>query len=89
MEPGDADDIYENDEESNEIDTAENWEIKVLAHESPEVSTLPSENLNIPQDAVSQEIIREAINSSIELEVDDTLPSLEELGHKRKPEKSS
>ena len=88
VEPGDAEDIYENDEESNEIDTAENWEIKVLAHESPEVSTLPSENLNIPQDAVSQEIIREAINSSIELEVDDTLPSLEELGHKRKPEKN-
>ncbi|MSP68799.1 MAG: hypothetical protein EXR20_00855 [Bacteroidetes bacterium] len=86
VEPGDADDIYENDEESNEIDTAENWEIKVLAQETPEVSTLPSENLNIPQDAVSQEIIREAINSSIELEVDDTLPSLEELGHKRKPE---
>lgn len=88
VEPGDAEDIYENDEESNEIDTAENWEIKVLAQESPEVSTLPSENLNIPQDAVSQEIIREAINSSIELEVDDTLPSLEELGHKRKPEKN-
>lgn len=88
VEPGDAEDIYENDEESNEIDTAENWEIKVLAQESPEVSNLPSENINIPQDAVSQEIIREAIKSSIELEVDDTLPSLEELGHKRKPEKN-
>lgn len=52
----------------------QNWEIKEL-----EEITLNTEPVEIPEDKVEQEIIREAITSSIELEVDDTLPSLEEL----------
>jgi len=44
------------------------------------VSFEKKEKVHIPEDEISQEIIREAISSSIELEVDDNLPSLEELG---------
>ncbi len=61
------------------------WEVNVL--DTPEkAETEPSEEekeetapVHIPQDPVQQEIIREAISSSIGLEVDDTLPGPEEL----------
>lgn len=91
VEPGNSEDLSETEEVVAETEENENWEVKVLETETPEISEAKNENLHIPEDSVSQEILREAISSSIELEVDDTLPSLEELGHKkevadRKPE---
>ncbi|HET6991395.1 MAG TPA: hypothetical protein VFJ43_08735 [Bacteroidia bacterium] len=94
VEPGEAEDISDTEEEvvtATEQEENENWEVKVLETETPEVPAEKNENIQVPQDTLSQEIIREAITSSIELEVDDTLPSIEELGHKkeladRKPE---
>jgi hypothetical protein len=91
VEPGDAEDISQTTEEVVATEENENWEVKVIDSENEEKPAAKNENLQIPQDTLSQEIIREAITSSIELEVDDTLPTLEELGHKkevadRKPE---
>jgi hypothetical protein len=84
VEPGEAEDISETEDQiiAEEILTEqeENWEVKVLDEEKTEEKK--TDHLNVPQDAISQEIMREAISSSIELEVDDELPSLEELGHK-------
>lgn len=82
VEPGNAEDITAEELQQEEAAAQEeNWEVKVVDEEEsqPEAKTEP---VAIPQDAVSQEIIREAISSSIELEVDDTLPKPEELGHK-------
>jgi hypothetical protein len=92
VEPGEAEDISETEEivAEESAEQEENWEVKVLeeAQESAEEDQ-KVDPVNVPQDALSQEILRGAISSSIELEVEDTLPSLEELGHKpiadRKP----
>ncbi len=89
VEPGASEDISDGDEivsteqEIVATEQDENWDVKVLELESEETASFKNENLQIPQDSLSQEIIREAISSSIELEVDDSLPSLEELGHKK------
>ncbi len=90
VEPGASEDISETEEIAT-TEQDENWEVNILGLESIETPSVKNENLQIPEDSISQEIIREAISSSIELEVDDTIPSLEELGHKkevadRKPE---
>ncbi|MBI3512332.1 MAG: hypothetical protein HY064_16850 [Bacteroidetes bacterium] len=78
VEPGESEDIGTTTDEIAEPDTS--WEIKTLDTIAEE-----SEKDNpIPQDPVQQEIIREAITSSIELEVDDSLPSLEEITGKSK-----
>lgn len=64
----------------------ESWEVKVLdaqTAEKAETEPVAEEEeispVHIPQDPVQQEIIREAISSSIGLEVDDTLPKPEDL----------
>jgi hypothetical protein len=85
VEPGNAEDITAEElQQEEETAAEENWEVKVL--DEDDIPTTPdttkTETLRVPQDAVSQEIIREAISSSIELEVEDTLPKPEELGHK-------
>jgi hypothetical protein len=65
------------------------WDVKVLDEEAETEEKTKTEPAQIPQDAISQEILRGAISSSIELEVDDSMPTLAELGHKtiadRKP----
>lgn len=79
VEPGQPEDLStENAEE--EITTEEisdepegtQWEVTPAAEVQPEVIVKPN-------DAVQQEILVEAIHSSFELEVDDTIPSVEEL----------
>ena len=64
----------------------ESWEVKVLdaqtgekAEPEPVAEEEEISPVHIPQDPVQQEIIREAISSSIGLEVDDTLPRPEDL----------
>lgn len=54
------------------------WDVKIIEPEEKETEEALAET-EIPEDPVQQEILREAISSSIELEVDDTLPSPEEL----------
>lgn len=88
VEPDGAEDIIATEEP--EIETAaENetepvaeeiaeWDIKIIEPEEEETEE-PLAETEIPEDPVQQEILREAISSSIELEVDDTLPSPEEL----------
>jgi hypothetical protein len=88
VEPGESEDLSQAEEEiSVANEETENWEVTVLENEpeqteEPETTEIlqKKEPVYIPQDEVSQEIIREAISSSIELEVDGTMPSLEELG---------
>ncbi len=91
VEPGDAEDISQIEEVQTANEETENWEVTVLdSNETDSEKTAATdtsdkkEKLHIPEDEVSQEIIREAISSSIELEVDDTIPSLEELGISKK-----
>jgi hypothetical protein len=89
VEPGEAEDISNAEEiaaEESTLDQEENWDVKVLDEEqepsADDQKSKKSEPSPVPQDAISQEILRGAISSSIELEVDDSMPSLEELGHK-------
>ncbi|CAN5876719.1 hypothetical protein BH11BAC7_BH11BAC7_32150 [soil metagenome] len=88
VEPGEAEDISVTEEILAEeiIEQEENWDVKVLDEEEENPKEKKSETLNVPQDAFSQEILRGAISSSIALEVDDAMPSLEELGHKTIPD---
>lgn len=67
----------ENETEIVAEETAE-WDVKIIEPEETETEE-PVAETEIPEDPVQQEILREAISSSIELEVDDTLPSPEEL----------
>jgi hypothetical protein len=69
VEPDGGEDVQEEEEVKEET----SWEVNELE------SAANTESVEVPEDNVEQEIIREAITSSIELEVDDTLPSLEEL----------
>lgn len=92
VEPGEAEDISETEEipaEEPAGEQEENWEVKVLEDAQETAEEEKIEPVQIPEDLITQEILRGAISSSIELEVDDSLPSLEELGHKtiadRKP----
>lgn len=92
VEPGEAEDISNAEEietEESTLEQEENWDVKVLDEEQESVAEKKSEPSHVPLDAISQEILRGAISSSIELEVDDAIPSLAELGHKtiadRKP----
>ena len=64
-EPGESEDISVTDDNISE---EPGWEVQEITEEKA-----------VPEDPVQQEIIREAISSSIELEVDDTLPTPEEL----------
>ncbi len=98
VEPGEAEDISNGEDlvvEESAVEQEEDWEVKVL-DEDAELSAdtqvdkkegKKSEPVNIPQDALSQEILRGAISSSIELEVDSSMPTLEELGHKSIPDR--
>lgn len=92
VEPGESEDISQTEEIAQEeevqptTEETENWEVTVLdeaenaeTEEAPEVFE-KKEKAQVPGDEVVQEIFREAISSSIELEVDDSLPSLEDLG---------
>lgn len=92
VEPGEAEDISETEEipaEEPVSEQEENWEVKVLEEAQETAEEEKIEPVQVPEDLITQEILRGAISSSIELEVDDSLPSLEELGHKtiadRKP----
>lgn len=78
VEPGQSEDLPEEATEgiaeeiiSDETEPTQ-WEIK-----TPEEKTEPA--IEIPSDPVQQEILVEAIHSSFELEVDDKLPTAEEL----------
>ncbi|MDQ3108601.1 MAG: hypothetical protein M3R17_01785, partial [Bacteroidota bacterium] len=75
--------------EETAVELTDDWEVKVLEDGQENEEEQKTDPVNVPQDAISQEILRGAISSSIELEVDDTMPSLAELGHKtiadRKP----
>lgn len=88
VEPDGAEDITATEEPETEAltenatepvaeETAE-WDVKIIEPEETETEE-PLAETEIPEDPVQQEILREAISSSIELEVDDTLPSPEEL----------
>lgn len=90
VEPGEAEDISTGEEiPSEEIiaEQDEDWDVKVIDDSSADDKNEDQpgkkpEPINVPQDDFAREILRGAISSSIELEVDDALPSLEELGHK-------
>ena len=81
VEPGQSEDLPEEtiEESASEIISEEpeatQWEIKIAGEEKP-ATEIP---VAIPTDAVQQEIIVEAIHSTFELEVDDKIPSVEEL----------
>jgi hypothetical protein len=77
VEPSSAEDINETEVEISAENGETEWEVKPVEEktETEEIQQPPE----IPQDPVHREIIREAISSSIELEVDDTLPSPEEM----------
>ncbi len=90
VEPGEAEDISNAEEivaEESAVEQEEDWEVNVVDEDAETVAEKKSEPLNIPQDALSQEILRGAISSSIELEVDDSMPSLADLGHKSIPDR--
>jgi hypothetical protein len=81
VEPGESEDISQEEEILQATDQSESWEVTPIETDvENENVEAKNENRQIPQDEISQEIIREAISSSIEMEVEDTLPSLEELG---------
>ncbi len=85
VEPGDAEDISTAEEqvlEDHSKESSNEWEVKILDEEEESAKVVKSDLKMVPQDAISQEIMREAISSSIELEVDNELPTLEDLGHK-------
>jgi hypothetical protein len=80
VEPGQSEDLPEEtvEENTSEVVSEESestqWEIS-----TPEEKTETPEPVNIPTDPVQQEILVEAISSTFELEVDDTIPSVEEM----------
>lgn len=80
VEPGGAEDISETEEEIIQQEEEPGWEVKLIEEDKQ-----PEPEIAVPQDPVQQEIIREAISSAIELEVDDTLPKPEELVPPRIP----
>ena len=81
VEPGAAEDLAQQEEIKDSAEQNESWEITPVEQNENEAEVeTKNENLQIPQDEISQEIIREAISSSIELEVEDTIPSLADLG---------
>jgi hypothetical protein len=81
VEPGQSEDLAEEtaEEISSEAVTEENestqWEVSSLADESEEAQA----PIAVPTDLVQKEIMVEAIHSTFELEVDDKIPSVEEL----------
>ncbi len=90
VEPGEAEDISNAEEivaEESAVEQEEDWEVTVVDEDAETAAEKKSEPVNIPQDALSQEILRGAISSSIELEVDDSMPSLADLGHKSIPDR--
>lgn len=81
VEPGQSEDLTEETIEeiasenvSEEPETTQ-WEIKIAGENKTESET----PIVVPNDPVQQEIIVEAIHSTFELEVDDKIPSVEEL----------
>ncbi|CAN5236095.1 hypothetical protein BH09BAC5_BH09BAC5_03270 [soil metagenome] len=84
VEPGNAEDVSETEEISAEEvneEQEENWAVKILEEDNNSPNPI-SETNNFPKDEFSQEILREAINSSIELEVGDEMPGPEDFGYK-------
>lgn len=90
VEPDGAEDIAEStetiEEPAEEIaEENQNWEINIVGEETVAEKTpdeLKKENeiaFALSEDPVQQEIILEAISSTIELEVDDVLPKPEEM----------
>lgn len=81
VEPDDAEDISA--EEENSVSEEQQWEVQPLAEvrteEEMQAETAEENPVPVPEDPVQQEIIREAISSTIELEVDDVLPKPEDL----------
>ncbi len=81
VEPGQSEDLSEEttEEISSEVVSEESestqWEVSSLTDETEE--TLAP--IAVPTDLVQQEIMVEAIHSSFELEVDDKIPSVEEM----------
>jgi hypothetical protein len=81
VEPGQSEDLSEENTEeiSSEVVTEENentqWEVSSLT-DSAEETKAP---IAVPTDLMQQEIMVEAIHSTFELEVDDKIPSVEEL----------
>lgn len=80
VEPGQSEDIAEDVEEELSMETVNDesettqWEIKI-AEEKTESET----PIAVPSDLVQKEIMVEAIHSTFELEVDDRIPSVDEL----------
>lgn len=81
VEPGQSEDLSEENTEdiSTEVVTEESentqWEVSSLNDEA-EVTQTP---IAVPTDLMQQEFMVEAIHSTFELEVDDKIPSVEEL----------
>lgn len=90
VEPDGAEDIVSENETTEITEEPQNWEIKII-REEPEAVTEPAAEIiaekeeaeetavAVPDDIVHQEMMLEAISSTIELEVDDVLPKPEEL----------
>lgn len=81
VEPGQSEDIAEDAAEELSMETVseENettqWEIKIAEEENTHSET----PIAVPSDLVQKEIMVEAIHSTFELEVDDRIPSINEL----------
>lgn len=81
VEPGQSEDIAEDAEEELSMETVSDesettqWEIKIAEEEKTESET----PIAVPSDLIQKEIMVEAIHSTFELEVDDRIPSVDEL----------